>query len=200
MGVVSDNNFQGANLTSKEVCAKCGLPEYVLRYWELNFPQLEEAGRSGQYSEADVAVVWRIKRMIYVDFLSLPEAQKKLEEQKLFPMQDPNVNSPMFPGIPRSAAPQRSQETERPVQQADAPQGVTEPAAETAQPLPEVQDSARPPEAEEENPKDNAESEKTSDDFEAARQLALQKQHKARRRSAICEAMRDLEDLKKLLG
>jgi DNA-binding transcriptional MerR regulator len=65
-----------------EICRKLDLQPYVLRYWATEFPLLETgSGSSAQrlYSEQDLALLKRIKRLLYEEGYTIAGAKKKLE-------------------------------------------------------------------------------------------------------------------------
>jgi len=67
-----------------EVCRKLDLQPYVLRYWLTEFPQLAEgkgtdaAGQRG-FDAAEVALLERIKVLLYEEGYTIAGAKKKLE-------------------------------------------------------------------------------------------------------------------------
>ena len=61
-----------------------GVPSYVLRGWEAEFPDLgfaKTAGAPRVYRKADVERVLRLKHLILVDGLTLAGARKRLLEE-----------------------------------------------------------------------------------------------------------------------
>lgn len=65
-----------------EACRLVDIQPYVLRYWETEFPQLAPSkSRSGQrvYSEAELAIIRRIKQLLYVEGFTIAGAKKRLE-------------------------------------------------------------------------------------------------------------------------
>jgi DNA-binding transcriptional MerR regulator len=61
-----------------------GLEQYVLRYWESEFPQLKpNKGKSGQrlYSKKDLDAVLHIKQLLYKDGYTIAGARKKLNSR-----------------------------------------------------------------------------------------------------------------------
>jgi DNA-binding transcriptional MerR regulator len=68
-----------------EVCKLLDIQPYVLRYWETEFVALHPAkSTSGQrvYAEAEVAVIRRIKELLYDEGYTIAGAKKKLESQE----------------------------------------------------------------------------------------------------------------------
>lgn len=58
---------EGAFRTIRELSADLGVPQHVLRYWELRFPQLRPLQRAGNrryYRPADVALARRIHKLL----------------------------------------------------------------------------------------------------------------------------------------
>ena len=58
-----------------------GLEQYVLRYWETEFPQIKpDKGRSGQriYTKKDLDTILQIKQLLYKDGYTIAGARKKL--------------------------------------------------------------------------------------------------------------------------
>jgi DNA-binding transcriptional MerR regulator len=68
-----------------EVCRQLDLPPYVLRYWETEFTALKAEGRgagaSRSFSAADVALLRRIKQLLYEEGYTIAGARKKLESE-----------------------------------------------------------------------------------------------------------------------
>ena len=67
-----------------EVSRLCGLPSYVLRFWETEFPQLKPPKSStGQrtYRRADVENVVRIKKLLYDEGFTIAGARAQLKAE-----------------------------------------------------------------------------------------------------------------------
>ncbi len=67
-----------------EACRILDIQPYVLRYWETEFPALEpNKSKSGQrvYSERDLAMIRRIKELLYDEGYTIAGAKKKLEAE-----------------------------------------------------------------------------------------------------------------------
>ena len=65
-----------------EVCAIAGVPPYVLRSWEAEFPKLsgaKNAKGARVYGRSEVELVVRIKELVFGEGLTLGAARKKLE-------------------------------------------------------------------------------------------------------------------------
>jgi len=67
-----------------EACKLLDIQPYVLRYWETEFPDLSpNKSRSGQrvYSEEELALIRRIKELLYDEGFTIAGAKKKLESE-----------------------------------------------------------------------------------------------------------------------
>lgn len=65
-----------------EACKLLEIQPYVLRYWETEFPELSPSkSRSGQrvYSEEELALIRRIKELLYDEGFTIAGAKKRLE-------------------------------------------------------------------------------------------------------------------------
>ena len=72
----------GAYLTISEVSDKLDVPAHVLRFWETKFTQLKPMKRSGSrryYRESDIALLERIRNLLYRDGFTIKGAQKALK-------------------------------------------------------------------------------------------------------------------------
>ena len=72
----------GAYLTISEVSEKLDVPAHVLRFWETKFTQLKPLKRGGgrrYYREADIALLTRIRNLLYKDGFTIKGAQKALK-------------------------------------------------------------------------------------------------------------------------
>jgi len=68
-----------------DVSRLCGLPAYVLRFWETEFPQLKpNKGGTGQrlYRKRDVETVLEIKRLLYDEGFTIAGARRLLVERR----------------------------------------------------------------------------------------------------------------------
>ncbi len=67
-----------------EVAALTAVPPYVLRYWESEFrllrPRKNHAGQR-VYRKQDIELVFRIKRLLYEDRLTLEGARRRLQQE-----------------------------------------------------------------------------------------------------------------------
>ena len=67
-----------------EVGRLCGLPCYVLRFWETEFPQLKPSkGSTGQrmYRRLDVENALRIKKLLYEEGFTIAGARQQLRAE-----------------------------------------------------------------------------------------------------------------------
>lgn len=67
-----------------EVSRLCGLPTYVLRFWETEFPQLKPSkGSTGQrmYRRLDVENVLRVKKLLYDQGFTIAGARQQLRAE-----------------------------------------------------------------------------------------------------------------------
>lgn len=67
-----------------EACKALDIQPYVLRYWETEFPSLEpDKSSSGQrvYTEDELAVIRRIKELLYDEGYTIAGAKKKLQAE-----------------------------------------------------------------------------------------------------------------------
>ena len=70
--------------TISEVSALLDVPQHVLRFWESKFYSLRPLKRSGgrrYYRPNDVAVLRRIRQLLYVDGFTIKGAQKLLRSK-----------------------------------------------------------------------------------------------------------------------
>jgi DNA-binding transcriptional MerR regulator len=66
-----------------QVAAHTELPQSVLRYWETVFTRLnplKSPGGSRQYSDADIAIIQRIKELLYEKGFKIKGANLQLEK------------------------------------------------------------------------------------------------------------------------
>lgn len=74
-----------------EVSRLCGLPSYVLRFWESEFPQLKPPkSNTGQrtYRRPDVENVLRIKKLLYEEGFTIAGAKQQLRSQSKNPQKN----------------------------------------------------------------------------------------------------------------
>jgi DNA-binding transcriptional MerR regulator len=80
-----------------EVSKITGLESYVLRFWESEFPALHPKKSSGKqrvYTRKEIDLVLEIKRLLYVEGLTIAGAKKKLshpsrKESPVVPLRPP---------------------------------------------------------------------------------------------------------------
>ena len=78
-----------------EVCQMAGVPPYVLRTWEAEFPDLgvsKTLGGPRVYRRSDVERVLQIKELLFVEGLTLAGVRRRLGEQ-------PRVHDPGEPEL-----------------------------------------------------------------------------------------------------
>lgn len=121
-----------------DACKQLDIQPYVLRYWETEFPPLSpDKSKAGQrlYTEQDLAVIRRIKELLYGEGYTIAGAKKKLESE--LAAGGPAVSTPAEPKAakPEPKRPAKKKKTSR----ADAA-GAT---AADATRLQELEDSQR---------------------------------------------------------
>ena len=78
-----DGKSASAFRTITEVADALEIPQHVLRFWETRFPQIRPLKRGGgrrYYRPEDVALLERIRRLLYVDGYTIKGAQKLLRQ------------------------------------------------------------------------------------------------------------------------
>ena len=120
-----------------DACRLLDIQPYVLRYWETEFPVLQpQKSQSGQrtYSERELAVIRRIKQLLYDEGYTIAGAKKKLdgelaatvvgtaEEGSLFAATAAEIEVVSGAGLP-------------PVEEVAAPQQLDSPAHERIEQL-----------------------------------------------------------------
>jgi DNA-binding transcriptional MerR regulator len=68
-----------------EVSSLTGVPPYVLRYWESEFPVLQprkSGGGQRLYRKRDVAMVLEIKKLLYQERYTVAGARRRLTERE----------------------------------------------------------------------------------------------------------------------
>ncbi len=127
---MSDNNQSGRFYSLQEVSAQCGLAPYILRYWELHFPELtaDDSKPKHMYNASDISLINRIKTLLYVEHLTIEQAKGRLKQEMAFPVD--------YSGKAKEAA---TVEAKAEPQQVAPVQEVTpEPAPVVVAPAPEV--------------------------------------------------------------
>jgi len=85
MAQASADSQKRAWLKAGEVCELAQVQSYVLRTWELEFPDLgvtKTPGGPRMYRRSDVDRVLRIKQLVFGDGLTLAGARRKIEEDR----------------------------------------------------------------------------------------------------------------------
>jgi len=93
-------------LKGSELCRTLDIQPYVLRYWETEFKALQPTpGAPGQriYSDIDVALVRRIKQLLYEEGYTIAGAKKKLESEPLEAHVESAGTAPLFESSTPSA-------------------------------------------------------------------------------------------------
>jgi DNA-binding transcriptional MerR regulator len=83
-----------------EVSRMIGVKAFVLRYWETEFPMLEPEKRSNGrrfYSEEDVELIRKIKRLLYDEGFTIAGARRHLREGGAL-AGDSETGAPIAPG------------------------------------------------------------------------------------------------------
>ncbi len=73
-----------SNFKFQELTPITGVKPYVIRFWETEFPEIAPiASEGGQklYSRSDVEIILRIKKLLFEDKLSIPEAKMKMQTE-----------------------------------------------------------------------------------------------------------------------
>jgi len=76
-----------------EVGEITGLKQYVLRFWETEFPELKPSkNRAGNrvYKRSDIKLIFLIKKLLYDDKYTIEGARQKLA--MLYQMKSPQMN------------------------------------------------------------------------------------------------------------
>lgn len=121
----------------QEVAQHCGLAPYIIRYWEIHFPQLAgvSGGTKSGYSSNDVALIWRIKKLLYVDHLTIDQAKAQLVAEQAFPVQYPGVVAGQTATAPAREVEQSAPEVNAEPEPAPVVEEVAQPVEEPAAPV-----------------------------------------------------------------
>ncbi len=88
--------------TISEVAGELGVPQHVLRFWETKFPHIKPLKRSGgrrYYRPEDVALLHRIRGLLYDDGYTIKGVQKLLRQnRKAAPKSKPEAAEPAAEG------------------------------------------------------------------------------------------------------
>ncbi|MCB1007381.1 MAG: MerR family transcriptional regulator [Acidobacteria bacterium] len=98
-----------------EVCKLLELQPYVLRFWETEFPPLQDGDAKASvrgYSQEDVDLLRRIKRLLYEEGYTIAGAKKKLESEPRA------AASPLF-DEPEATESGEEERAEEPAEEAD---------------------------------------------------------------------------------
>jgi DNA-binding transcriptional MerR regulator len=71
-----------SNFKFQELTPITGVKPYVIRFWETEFPEIAPvASEGGQklYSHSDVEVILKIKKLLFEDKMTIPEAKMKMQ-------------------------------------------------------------------------------------------------------------------------
>lgn len=82
--------------TISEVAGELDVPQHVLRFWETKFPQVKPLKRAGgrrYYRPEDVALLRRIRDLLYREGFTIKGAQKHLRESATKGQGAPAANS-----------------------------------------------------------------------------------------------------------
>jgi DNA-binding transcriptional MerR regulator len=74
-----------SNFKFQELTPITGVKPYVIRFWETEFPEIAPImGDSGQklYARKDVETILRIKKLLFEEKLSIPEAKVQLQNEE----------------------------------------------------------------------------------------------------------------------
>ncbi len=131
---MSDVTQQDRLFTLQEVSAQCGLIPYIVRYWQGHFPELGTGPSKTQYSVNDVALLRRIKKLLYGEHLTIEQAKERLSRERAFPVQYPGGAAASAPASnpPEQPAPAAQAPAQAPVQAAEKPAASSDAAAEEA--------------------------------------------------------------------
>ena len=92
--------------TIAEVATDLELPAHVLRFWESRFPQIKPLKRRGgrrYYRPEDVALLRRIRSLLYTEGYTIKGVQRLLREGGARPSGDPAVDDDEMPAETASA-------------------------------------------------------------------------------------------------
>lgn len=75
-----------SNFKFQELTPITGVKPYVIRFWETEFPEIapiDSEGGQKLYSRSDVEVILRIKKLLFEDKLTIPEAKMKIQTEEM---------------------------------------------------------------------------------------------------------------------
>lgn len=70
-----------SNFKFQELTPITGVKPYVIRFWETEFPEIDPVSSEGGqkiYSRSDVEAILKIKKLLFEDKLSIPDAKKQM--------------------------------------------------------------------------------------------------------------------------
>lgn len=73
-----------SNFKFQELTPITGVKPYVIRFWETEFPEISPTSSTeGEklYSRSDVETIFKIKKFLFEDKLSIPEAKARMSEE-----------------------------------------------------------------------------------------------------------------------
>ena len=123
---MSDTIQSGRFYSLQEVSAQCGLAPYILRYWELHFPQFSaDTGKpKHMYSVSDISLISRIKKLLYVEHLTIEQAKARLNEEMAFPVGDAAPQAKAVESTPEPVKAEEPKPEPAPVVETQNPQAV----------------------------------------------------------------------------
>lgn len=75
-----------SNFKFQELTPITGVKPYVIRFWETEFPEIDPVSSEGGqkiYSRSDVEAILKIKKLLFEDKLSIPDAKKQMTSGKV---------------------------------------------------------------------------------------------------------------------
>jgi DNA-binding transcriptional MerR regulator len=75
-----------SNFKFQELTPITGVKPYVIRFWETEFPEIapiDSEGGQKIYSRSDVEIILRIKKFLFDEKLSIPEARARMLAEPL---------------------------------------------------------------------------------------------------------------------
>jgi DNA-binding transcriptional MerR regulator len=93
-----DNKSEHAFRTISEVSEELDVPQHVLRFWESRFSQIKPLKRKGgrrYYRPEDIAIIRRIKTLLYSQGYTIKGAQKAFSEGLLPDAMDYDASIPV---------------------------------------------------------------------------------------------------------
>ncbi|MES2527179.1 MAG: MerR family transcriptional regulator [Bdellovibrionota bacterium] len=86
-----------SNFKFQELTPITGVKPYVIRFWETEFPEISPVlGDSGQklYARKDVETILRIKKLLFEEKLTIPEAKIQLQNEESVTVRAPVIEGP----------------------------------------------------------------------------------------------------------